>query len=77
MVDRRWLKIDRIHSFDNIQISNKVNRQLLGVLNFGHCDLPFDSHDLEALDRLAQGGEVVSLSNHLLFVFCYLKFYNC
>jgi len=39
LVDRRWLKIDRIHSFDNIQISNKVNRQLLGVLNFGHCDL--------------------------------------
>ena len=23
----------------------------------GHCDLPFDSFDLEALDRLAQGGE--------------------
>jgi hypothetical protein len=22
----------------------------------GHCDLPFDSFDLEALDRLAQGG---------------------
>ena len=27
------------------------------VLNFSHCDLPFDSFDLEALDRLAQGGE--------------------
>jgi hypothetical protein len=27
------------------------------MLNFGHCDLPFDSFDLEALDRLAQGGE--------------------
>ena len=27
------------------------------ILNFGHCDLPFDSFDLEALDRLAQGGE--------------------
>jgi hypothetical protein len=26
-------------------------------LNLGHCDLPFDSFDLEALDRLAQGGE--------------------
>jgi len=24
---------------------------------FGHCDLPIDSFDLEALDRLAQGGE--------------------
>jgi hypothetical protein len=46
-------------------------------LYFGHCNLPFD---------LAQGGEVVSpstllrtvslsngLSNHLLFVICYLK----
>ena len=30
----------------NRQISNK-KRQLLGILNFGHCDLPFD---------LAQGG---------------------
>ena len=40
---------------------------LFGILNFNHCDLPFD---------LAQGGEVVSLSNHLLFVFCYLKFFN-
>ncbi len=28
-----------------------------GILNFGHCNLPFDSSDLEALDRLAQGGE--------------------
>jgi hypothetical protein len=27
------------------------------ILNFGHCDLPFDSFDLETLDRLAQGGE--------------------
>ena len=26
---------------------------------YGHCDLPFDSFDLEALDRLAQGGEQV------------------
>ena len=24
---------------------------------FGHWNLPFDSYDLEALDRLAQGGE--------------------
>jgi len=23
----------------NIQISNKVKRQLFGILNFGHCDL--------------------------------------
>jgi hypothetical protein len=30
---------------------------LFEILNFGHCDLPFDSFDLEALDRLAQGGE--------------------
>jgi hypothetical protein len=30
---------------------------LFGILNFGHCDLPFGSFDLEALDRLAQGGE--------------------
>ena len=29
---------------------------MFGVLNFGPCDLPFDSFDLEALDRLAQGG---------------------
>ena len=27
------------------------------ISNFGHCDLPFDSFDLEALDRLTQGGE--------------------
>jgi len=32
---------------DKIQISNKINSQLFGILNFGHCDLPFD---------LAQGG---------------------
>jgi hypothetical protein len=31
----------------NIQISNKIKRQLFGILNFGHCNLPFD---------LAQGG---------------------
>ena len=30
---------------------------MFGILNFRHCDLPFDSFDLEALDRLAQGGE--------------------
>jgi hypothetical protein len=29
------------------QISSKIKRQLFGILNFGHCDLPFD---------LAQGG---------------------
>ncbi len=23
----------------NIQISNKIQRQLFGILNFGHCDL--------------------------------------
>ncbi len=47
------------------QILSKIERQLFGILNLGHCDLPFD---------FAQGGEVVSLSNHLLFVFCYLRF---
>ncbi len=31
----------------NIQISNKIKSQLFGILNFGHCDLPFE---------LAQGG---------------------
>jgi hypothetical protein len=41
---------------------------LFGILNFDHCELPFD---------LAQGGEVVSLSNHLVFVICYLNFFNC
>ena len=30
---------------------------MFGILNFGHCNLPFDSFDLEALDWLAQGGE--------------------
>jgi hypothetical protein len=52
-------------------IENKIKSQLFRILNFGHCDLPFD---------LAQGGEVVSpstllrtvslsngLSNHLVF----------
>ena len=29
---------------------------MFGILNFGHCDLPFDSFDLEALDRLTQSG---------------------
>jgi hypothetical protein len=29
------------------------------ILNFGHWCLPFDSFDLEALDRFAQGGELV------------------
>jgi hypothetical protein len=55
------------HQITNkFQISNKIKSQLFGVLNFGHCDLPFD---------MAQGGKVVSLSNHLVFVFCYLKFF--
>jgi hypothetical protein len=31
-------------------------------LNFGHWYLPFDSFDLEALDRLAQGGESFDLA---------------
>jgi len=39
---------------------------LFGILNFGHCYLPFG---------FAQGGEVASLSNHLFFVFCDLKFF--
>jgi len=30
---------------------------MFGILIFGHWYLPFDSFDLEALDRLAQGGE--------------------
>ncbi len=30
---------------------------MFGILNLGHSDLPFDSFDLEALDRRAQGGE--------------------
>jgi hypothetical protein len=34
----------------NIQISNKIKSQLFGILNFSHCDLPFD---------YAQGGELV------------------
>jgi hypothetical protein len=29
---------------------------LVRLRQIGHCDLPFDSYDLEALDRLAQGG---------------------
>ncbi len=29
------------------------------ILNFGHWDLPFDSFDLEALDRFAQDREPV------------------
>jgi len=26
----------------NIKISNKIKSQVFGILNFGHCDLPFD-----------------------------------
>ena len=46
----------------NIQISNKIKIQLFGPRRIGHCDLPFDSFDLEALDRLAQGGESLDLA---------------
>ena len=48
-------------------ISKSQIRSKTNCLDFGHCDLPFD---------LAQGGEVVSLSNHLVFVICHLKFFN-
>jgi hypothetical protein len=49
----------------NIQISNNIKRQLFGILNFGHCDLPFD---------LAQGGELAEP-----FDICDLLFeiFNC
>ncbi len=45
---------ERMHFrlFARPSIFNDPNRW-----DFGHCDLPFDSSDLEALDRLAQGGE--------------------
>ena len=47
--------------FDKFQISNKIKSQLFGILNFGHCDLPFG---------LAQGGgELVEP-----FVICILLF---
>jgi len=73
------LKLGQINY--NIQIRlRRVKRRLFGILNLGHWDLPFD---------LAQGGKVVSpstllrtvslsngLSNHLIFVICYLKFFN-
>jgi hypothetical protein len=42
---------------NKFQISNKIKRQLFGILNFGHCDLPFD---------LAQGGGVVVSPSTLL-----------
>jgi len=32
------MKIAKISHY-NIQISKKINRQLFGILNFGHCDL--------------------------------------
>ena len=35
---------------------------MFDILNFRHCDLPFDSFDHEALDRLAQGGESFDLA---------------
>jgi hypothetical protein len=47
-----------------ITISKSQIRPKADCFEFGHCDLPFD---------LAQGG--VSLSNHLVFVFWYLKFF--
>jgi hypothetical protein len=44
--------------------SNKIKRQLFGILNFGHCDLPFDfaqggesfdsTQDREPVERLAE-----------------------
>jgi hypothetical protein len=42
------------------------------ILNFGHWCLPFDSFDLEALDRFAQGGELVEP-----FDICALLFEIC
>ena len=79
------MKPNRSQSYKNSntkhQITNKSQIPIFNdqnIWNLGHCDLPFD---------LAQGGEVVSpstllrtvslsngLSNHLVFVFCYLKF---
>jgi hypothetical protein len=38
------------------------------ILNFGQCDLPFDSFDLEALDRLAQGGKSFDFTQDREFV---------
>jgi hypothetical protein len=38
----------QILNSNNFQISKEIKNQLVGILNFGHCDLPFD---------LAQGGE--------------------
>ena len=63
------------HQITNkFQISNKIKRQLFGILNFGHCDLPFD---------LAQGGESFDAAQdrepveRLVepFGICYLKFF--
>ena len=48
---------------DTIQISNKIKRQLFGILNFGHCDLPFD---------LAQGGELVEPFDNCDLLFDFL-----
>jgi hypothetical protein len=48
MVEDRIIPTNYKHQITNkLQISNRINRQLFGILNFGHCDLPFD---------LAQGG---------------------
>jgi hypothetical protein len=81
IIQKSQITSTKLQINSKFQISNKIKRQLFGILNFGHCDLPFD---------LAQGGGVVSpstllrtvslsngLSNHLVFVICYLNFFNC
>ena len=40
---------------------------MVRLRRIGHCDLPFD---------LAQGGEVVNLSNHLVFVITRVKLHH-
>jgi hypothetical protein len=77
MTKRSWA-LSLSNQFDFSTSEKFFLKCLFGILNFNHCDLPFD---------LAQGGEVVSpstllrtvslsngLSNHLAFVICYLKF---
>jgi len=49
-----------VSSFDTFQVYLFIDKNKFGILNFGHCDLPFD---------LAQGGELVEP-----FGICYLKF---
>jgi hypothetical protein len=62
-VCRLWLQTPTRLNWKE-QISNKIKTQLFGILNFGHCDLPFD---------LAQGGELVEPSGFydLLFEIFY------